>query len=430
VVDAEAIQSLTDTRVTMHDTSNAAPATNRNVAMGNLRAFVTLLVIAHHAVLAYHPYAPPPSASLSAEPMLWQAFPIVDSHRWPGIDVFVGFNDAFFMSLMFLVSGLFLWPSLQRKGPSRFLGGRLRRLGIPFLVAAGLLSPLAYLPSYLQTGPAGPSGFWKTWLSLPHWPSGPAWFLWVLLAFDAVASALTWIAPGWGDGLRQWAERLRRPAAFFWVLAAFSAVAYVPLAIALGPARWASYGPFSFQVSRVLHYCVYFFAGAGLGAAGLGRGLLLPGGALARRWPVWMGASVGAFLLLVAIFLTALSQGAAAEKGTWTAVDLAFVLSCACSSFAFLALFVRFARPGPIGESLAANAYGMYITHYVFVTWLQYTLLRYMLPGAAKGTIVFVGAVALSWSLTAALRRIPAVGKVISSVTAAAPATQVGASLG
>ena len=50
-------------------------------AARSLRAFVTLLVVAHHAVLAYHPYAPPPASSLTAPPMLWMAFPVVDSQR-------------------------------------------------------------------------------------------------------------------------------------------------------------------------------------------------------------------------------------------------------------------------------------------------------------------------------------------------------------
>ena len=413
----------------MHDNENAVTGAGRNVAMGNLRAFVTLLVIAHHAVLAYHPYAPPPPTSLGAEPMIWQAFPVVDSHRWAGIDVFVGFNDAFFMSLMFLVSGLFVWPSLQRKGVPRFLGDRVRRLGIPFVVAAGLLAPLAYLPTYLQTGAAPRLGsFWTTWLSLPHWPSGPAWFLWMLLGFDAFAAALTRMVPGWGDALRRLVERLQRPAAFFWFLVAVSAVAYLPLAIGFDPGRWASYGPFSFQLSRPLHYAVYFFAGAGLGAAGIGHGLLMPGGGLARRWPLWVAVSVGCFLAMAVTFLVALSKGAAAGKGIWAAVDVTFVVSCAASCFALLGLFVRFARPGWLGDSLAANAYGMYITHYVLVSWLQYSLLGSSLPGAAKATMVFAGAVALSWSLTAALRRIPVVGELISSVTPPVPPRQVSAS--
>ena len=49
-----------------------------NVAIGYLRAFVTVLVVAHHAALAYHPFAPAPVASLIAEPRLWPAFPVVE----------------------------------------------------------------------------------------------------------------------------------------------------------------------------------------------------------------------------------------------------------------------------------------------------------------------------------------------------------------
>src|SRR5262245_33598115 len=71
-------------------------------AIGYLRAFVTLLVVAHHAVLAYHPQLPPAAASLLTPPQLWLAFPIIDTQRWPGVDVFTGWNDTFFMSLMFL----------------------------------------------------------------------------------------------------------------------------------------------------------------------------------------------------------------------------------------------------------------------------------------------------------------------------------------
>jgi hypothetical protein len=50
-----------------------------NFSIGYLRAFITLLVLAHHAVLAYHPFAPPPPASLVAIPRWWSAFPIVDA---------------------------------------------------------------------------------------------------------------------------------------------------------------------------------------------------------------------------------------------------------------------------------------------------------------------------------------------------------------
>jgi len=66
-----------------------------------------------------------------------------------------------------------------------------------------------------------------------------------------------------------------------------------------------------------------------------------------------------------------------------------------------------------VWDSLSANAYGMYLIHYAFSSWLQYSLLKAALPAIAKGSLVFVGTVALSWSVTAMLRRIPVVGRMI-----------------
>src|SRR5580704_16209142 len=83
-------------------------AGEHNIALGYLRAFITVLVLAHHAVLAYHPYAPTPPQLLTAQPRLWEAFPVVDSQHWSGFSLLVGFNDIFFMSLLFLLSGLFV----------------------------------------------------------------------------------------------------------------------------------------------------------------------------------------------------------------------------------------------------------------------------------------------------------------------------------
>jgi hypothetical protein len=394
----------------------SAPVATHNAAMGSLRVFVTLLVIAHHAVLAYHPHAPAPPATLGAQPIAWPAFPVVDAQRWAGIDGFVFFNDVFFMSLMFLLSGLFVWPSLQRKGPGPFARDRLRRLGLPFVLSAVVLAPLAYFPSYLQTG-ADPrlSAFLRTWVSLPYWPAGPAWFLWVLLVLGCIAAGLTRLVPGWGDALGRAVGRLRRPAAFFWTLVAVSAVAYIPMSMAFG-LSWFTAGPFVLQSSRPFHYAVYFFAGAAVGAHGLDRGLLAPDGMLRRRWPLWGVASLGAFIALVVLVVTlfsGLSRGEPPGQALIVGTNFAFVVSCAASCFAFLALFLRFARPGGVLDRMTGAAYGMYLFHYLFVTWLQYALLGTQLPGAAKGSLVFLGAATLSWAVTVALRRIPAVARVL-----------------
>jgi peptidoglycan/LPS O-acetylase OafA/YrhL len=387
----------------------------RFVAISYLRAFVTLLVVAHHAALAYHPFGPiAPPASLLAQPRWWQAFPILDTQRWTGFALLVSFNDIFFMALMFFLSGLFVWHSLERKGASQFLRDRALRLGLPFLVAAAVVAPLAYYPAYLETGGSGIAGFWKQWSALGNWPAGPAWFVWVLLAFDVIAAGLLMFKSNWGTSIgRLSAGSDRHPIRFFGILVALSAAVYVPLAVIFNPFAWASFGPFFFQTSRILHYFVYFLVGAGVGAYGLNRGLLALDGKLARRWWLWCLRALFAFGLAAGLGLAAMTTHIGSRL--WeTMSDIGFVISCAASSFAYLALFVRFAlKPRKVFDSLSNNAYGMYLVHYAFVSWLQYGLLKSALPAAAKGSLVFLATVVVSWVTVAALRRIPAVARVI-----------------
>jgi hypothetical protein len=351
-----------------------------NLPIGYLRTFAVLLVLAHHAVLAYHPYAPAPLSSLLSEPRWWKAFPVLDAQRSELVALFAGWNDIFFMALLFFVSGLFVSRSLARKGAKLFLGRRLLRLGLPFLGLAAIVAPLAYYPAYLATeAPEGIAGFARVWLSLGEWPSGPAWFLALLLAFDAVAAGLFALRPGWAESLaRPLSAVTTRPVFCFALLITTTALAYLPPASAIGPLHWTVFGPFAFQTSRLLHYA---------------------GALLAYAFAV--GAAVAAF-------------AEDASAATLAIAHLGFVVSCAASCFALLAIFVRFVRtPRPLYDSLRANSYGMYVVHYAFASWLPYALLRAPLPALAKATTAVLATVVLSWAATAALRQVPAIRRVL-----------------
>jgi peptidoglycan/LPS O-acetylase OafA/YrhL len=375
-----------------------------DTALGYLRSFVTVLVVAHHAALAYHPFAPPPPASLDAFPQWWRAFPVVDGARWSGFQWLVAWNDTFFMALMFLLSGLFVWTSLARKGPARFARDRVIRLGGPWLLAVGVLAPLAYFPAFLESGGHGLGEFWRQWRAAGAWPSGPAWFLAVLLGFDLVAAAV--FALGGGRGA--WLARLsrRNPIAMFAIVVGLSALAYIPLSLVIGSERWTAWGPIAFQTGRLAHYAVYFVVGVALGAAGLSRGVVAAGAGLARWWPAWVIAAGAAFWLVVQAAERAMITGATPTSAWGLAASAGFVVTCAASSFALLAVFVRFARrPAPILDSLRDSAYGIYVVHYAIVAWLQYALLAAPLPGFAKGALVTTGGLALAWLVSAAVRR-------------------------
>jgi hypothetical protein len=321
----------------------------------------------------------------------------------------VGFNDTFFMALMFFVSGLFVWKSLQRKGAGNFLRDRVLRLGLPFVAAAAVVAPLAYYPTFLQSGAAGGfTGFWKQWLSLGNWPAGPAWFVWALLAFDAIAAGLFLLMPNWGQIVGRISSGAdRRPILFFMLLLLLSGVVYVPFAVAFNPFRWSAWGPFTFQTSRGLHYLVYFLLGVGVGAYGLERGILAGESNLARRWWLWGLGALVAFAVATGVGLAAMTVRLG-SRGWEIAGDSGFVLACAALSFAFLALFIRFAnKRNRIFDSLNQNAFGIYLVHYAFVSWLQLALLKLLWPALAKGSLVFFGSVLLSWGTAALLRLVP-----------------------
>jgi glucans biosynthesis protein C len=402
------------------------PMPRSSLALNNLRAIVILLVLSFHSALAYIKFLPPQPFPFDRPPYLWNAFPIVDSQRWVGFDLYCAWQDVFLMSLFFFLSGLFLWPSLRRRGAQTFLLHRVLRLGVPFALVVLFLMPVALYPTYLQTA-TNPSvaAYWHHWLALPFWPSGPMWFLWLLLVGDFVAAALHQFAPRLaGLLLRLSSAAKARPARYFSSFLLISVLAYVPMALAFTPSAWSELGPFSFQLSRPLHYALYFFAGVGIGAGGIEDGLLAVDGPLARRWLIWVAAAVTSLLAWMGLTGLTIAEGAAVPFGLRAIADLSFVVACFASCFGVLAVVLRFAaRRLPSLAGLKDSAYGMYLVHYLFVVWLQFALLGMLLPAVIKGSIVFAGTLVASWAVVAALRRIPPIGEILGTgrVRGAAP---------
>jgi glucans biosynthesis protein C len=381
-----------------------------SLALSNLRAFVILIVLAFHSFLAYLGSLPDAPFPFDIAPFRWNAFPIVDSQRWFGFDIFCAFQDVYLMSFMFFMSGLFVWPSLKRKGSAVFLSDRFLRIGVPFLGAVLILAPIALYPAYLVTATdPSLSAYWEHWLALPFWPSGPAWFLWQLLALNVLAAAMFRFAPSWGELLGRISARgAGQPLRYFALLVTLSAIAYVPLALAFTPWTWKTFGVFSLQLCRPLHYLVYFFAGVGIGAHGLEGGLLGVSGPLARRWAAWLAAFLAAFVVWAGPIALMMPDRDNGPIGLQLLSDIGYVLACACGCFFVAGVTLRFAcwRAAWL-DSLSRSAYGMYLIHYVFVVWLQYALLGAALSAITKASIVFTVTVIASWGTMVLVGRLP-----------------------
>lgn len=381
-----------------------------SIALGNLRAVVIVIVLAFHSVLPYLASLPAVAYRFDSAPYLWQALPIIDSQRWFGFDLFCAWQDLSLMALMFFLSGLFVSPSLARKGSWTFLSDRLLRIGMPFLFAVLLLMPVAYYPAYRATAvDPGVSAYWRHWLALPFWPCGPQWFLGQLLALNILATVLRRFAPGWCERLVRLAALANgNPVRFFVALAAISAAAYVPLAMAYSPWAWSNVGPVGLQLSRPLLYLVYFFAGFAVGARDLDRGLLACDGILAQRWATWLAAAVAGFVVWAVPTSGTLTSWDSASLIAKLAASFGFVIGCATGCLFLMAVCLRFARERTRAfDSLSANAYGMYIVHYAFAVWLQYALLDFGLFAIGKAAAVFAGTLMMSWVVAIALAGMP-----------------------
>jgi surface polysaccharide O-acyltransferase-like enzyme len=86
------------------------------------------------------------------------------------------------------------------------------------------------------------------------------------------------------------------------------------------------------------------------------------------------------------------------------ASGLGYVVACAAGCFFFLAACLRFGiRRHRALDSLSANAYSMYLNHYVIVVWLQFAVLGFDMPAAVKAAVVFTGTLFASWALAVAV---------------------------
>jgi fucose 4-O-acetylase-like acetyltransferase len=112
----------------------------------NLKVILIAAVIAGHAVLGY--------TELDA----WSYADVREATLRPVVAYVLLAVAAPFallvIPLLFLIAGLLTPPSLDRKGPGRFIRDRLLRLGVPFAVFALLLWPLLEYVLFRQLGEA------------------------------------------------------------------------------------------------------------------------------------------------------------------------------------------------------------------------------------------------------------------------------------
>ncbi|ASK32345.1 hypothetical protein CEY12_20655 [Chryseobacterium sp. T16E-39] len=378
---------------------------NRAVWIDYLRGFITLLVVAHHSSLAYTTFASFDKAAYSNS-----THPIVDRYRWVGLDIFEDFNDIFFMSLMFLISGIFVIKGLN-KGTQLYLKERFYRLFIPFLIGVCILMVIAHYPAFLLAyGKGDLKDYLVDFFTVESWPVGPPWFIWVLFAFNII---ITLLYPYLKDRITSLSLKFNKlknsPLNVLLIFYSLTWILYLPMILSFGSGTWKGIGPFDFQVSRILLYFGYFSLGVIIGGIKIEQGLFGDTSELFRNPILWILSCISVYAIVKVIeqplesmisrnILTNF-QATLLYRSVWT-------FSCSLSCLTFLIFFKRFFNyPTKWWQSLSLNAYGIYLIHYIFVLWCQYELLDANIPAFGKFMITFCISFSVSWYLTFLLRK-------------------------
>jgi glucan biosynthesis protein C len=344
--------------------------------LDNLKVFLTMLVVFHHAAQPYGPGGSWPIASESNS--------VID---FIVLGVFMAVNMSFFMGLFFMISAYFVPSSLERKGAARFMKDRLFRLGVPIVVSMFAVFPAM---AYLLVG--------QPIISLGH-----LWFLELLLIFSGVYAAC-WL-------LKRSSSKAKRAFPGNKAIVVFAvAMALVSFIVRIfAPVNyWLPLG--LFEPFHLTEYVMMF--AAGIVAYREGWIGAIPG-ATAKLW------SRVAILMVVLLLVIGAATDNQQFSGGLTLASLlgsfweAFM--CVSMSIALLALFKnRFNSQGPVAKALANNAYTVYLIHIPVVIFLQSLLVGVPVDSLVKFVIVGVGGVILSFAVSHyMIRRLPYVTYVL-----------------
>lgn len=382
-------------------------SSKRNLWVDYLRSAIIVLVVAHHSSLAYTTFA-----RFDKVIYIRSTHPIVDPKRWIGLDIFENYNDVFFMSLMFLIGGLFLIKSINKKGTYIFIKDRFYRLFIPFLFLGTILMLIAYFPPYyVAHNSSDIIAYIKDFFVIEKWPVGPPWFIWILFLFNLLFALFHSQFQILSEKMKMKFSVLKnKPFTFFIIMFCVTWILYVPLAYNVGAGTWTGIGPFDFQLSRIILYFGYFILGVLIGNMDFNNEIFSTKSRIVRIWWIWSLLSLVIYFVLTIIVkpLTKMVRdNKIAEFYGWMIYYSIYVASCVTSCIAFITTFRKFIHVGKIWlNSLSNNSYLIYLIHYVFVVWCQFLLLKFNIPAFVKFSATFIIAFSLSWITSSLLRKI------------------------
>ena len=376
----------------------ATQSSDRVVYIDNIRWTMIILVLSMHASDTYSPFGNWYFTDRGA----------AGTGTILTFAIYQSFLQAFFMALLFFISGYFAVPSLDRKGGDRFAKDRFIRLGLPTLLYMLVIGPLT---QYFLSHTWGAGGFFYQWfvhLLDGEWlsNSGPMWFCAALLIFSL---AYAWLSPK--IKLKSPSDpRLPGSAAITLFIVLMASATFVTRISLPQGTSILNMHPGDFP-----QYILMFAAGV---ATYRGRWL--------DRLPVrfalrWSSVALGCSILLLAALLTmryvlhseVSSEGglsvASAMRALWEA------LVCIGMSFGLIALYrTFFDGQGTTAKFLSNNAFAVYLFHPPVLIALAIAFRSLAAPPLMKAVILTFASAIATYSVSALVfRNIPLLRRIL-----------------
>jgi len=363
--------------------------------LDNIRIFLTALVIAHHASIAFGGGGDWPVSD-----------PAKDEITSIILTYFTAVNQSYFMSAFFLLAGYFTPRSLEKKGSGPFLLDRLIRLGIPLLVYSTLIINInVYLVKVV-------------WLNQPfswvwgYFP-GHLWFLQALLLFAVIYVVYRIFSDKDPNHKRfqYFPDRFPPNRALIISIAVlavltFAVRIFVPIGETIG----------GIQPAHFVHYTFCFFVGI---LAYRGDWFSRLQKSQAKPWGI-------VALVMVPMFLVIAILGGALEGEEQVAKlmggaywqNLAYsiwesIMLIAMLTFLLYFFRERITQAGRMERALAASVYTVYIIHQTIVIAIDIFFVPLSMPMALKFVLVSIIAVPLCFGLGMLILKIPGAKRVL-----------------
>jgi len=363
--------------------------------LDNLRVYLSILVILHHAAMAY---------SGTGE---WDIVdPMIDDISPIFLTFFTTINQSYFMSVFFLLAGYFTPDSLDKKGEASFIKDRLIRLGIPLLLFPPIIlniNEYLYAVYYLK----------KPFSLKFTYSPAHLWFLQALSIFTLIYVVYRILADQSAPNYKFHYYQDRFPpnsalalSIIFLTMLTFAVRLIFPVGSKVA----------SFQFAHFVHYTFSFYIGV---MARRGDWFNRLKEKQAMQWGIISLIMIP--LIVVLLFSdgsTEIQENIVKFLGGmhWQAFGYALwetILFIGITVFLLYFFRIHFYKAGSLLRFMARNVYTVYIIHLTLLWGMNILFLSVNIPTILKFFFVSLITIPLSFLLSSLIRKIPYATRVL-----------------